>query len=153
MRAINHALTGAIIGLASGNVWVAAPAAVASHFALDVIPHHNFKGESMHRPIFFKVLVLDFIFCMGFAGLLFYWRPNDWSLAIVCAFLAVAPDFMWFPKYKRAKNGHQPVEHTGLIRFHHDIQWFQRPIGGAVEIAWFFTAVFMVYVVSHYSWF
>ncbi len=38
-----HLLTGAAIGKVTGNIYLAAPLAVVSHYALDFIPHYNPK--------------------------------------------------------------------------------------------------------------
>ncbi len=144
MRAINHAITGAIIGITTGNPWIAVPAAVTSHFALDIIPHHDFGTNSMHRPIFLKVAIADTLACAILVILLAISQSTNWVLASICAFLAVSPDFMWIPKYKRAKKDEPIKEHKGIVKFHHHIQWFQRPIGGYVEIVWFFVVAYVL---------
>lgn len=150
MRAINHALTGAVIGIVSANALVAIPASFASHFVLDVIPHHNTKGGDMTSTKFAVILTIDGLLCVALAIVLAIWRPAHWPLAIVGAFLAMSPDFMWVPKYLRAKRHLPAVAPRGIAKFHADIQWFQRPIGGSVELAWFMTAVWTLYVVGTY---
>lgn len=150
MRAINHALTGAIIGVASGNPWVVVPAAVASHFVLDAIPHHNTAKGEMADAAFSLILVIDGLLCVGLVGLLAVWQPVHWQLAMIGAFLAASPDFMWLPNYLRAHHHQTLVEGRGILKFHGIIQWFQRPIGGFVELAWFASASWALYVIGTY---
>lgn len=150
MRAVNHALTGAIIGVVSGNPLVVIPTAFASHFVLDVIPHHNSKNGDMTSRKFAVVLTIDGLLCVVLAIILAIWQPAHWPLAIIGAFFAMSPDFMWVPKYFRAIHNQPIVKPKGIIKFHNDIQWFQRPIGGIVEIVWFATAVWAIYVIGTY---
>lgn len=44
MTATNHALTGAAIGLLVGEPLIAVPAAIASHFICDALPHYGRVG-------------------------------------------------------------------------------------------------------------
>lgn len=150
MRAINHALTGAVIGIVTANPIVAMPTAFASHFVLDAIPHHNSKDGDMNNPRFEVMLVIDGVLCLALAVVLAVWRPAHWPLAIIGAFLAMSPDFMWVPKYLRARRQQQQVAPHGITKFHSKIQWFQRPIGGYVELAWFMVAIWTLYVVGTY---
>jgi hypothetical protein len=150
MRAINHALLGSVIGLSVGNPWIAVPVAVASHFALDMVPHHDFSKNSLNRPIFLNVAIADTIACAILVMLLAYWQPTHWPLAALCAFLAVSPDFMWIPRYMRFRRNEPAKDQKGIVAFHHHIQWFQRPIGGFVEIAWFFSFAYVLYYFIHY---
>lgn len=145
MRAINHALTGAAIGLAVGNPWVAAPAAVASHFVLDAVPHYGSEIASLKTLEFRNLLILDAILCVVLVLVLAAGRPEHWLLAAVCAFLATAPDFMWTRNYLRARRGKSGQPSQGIAALlHSKIQWFERPIGAVVELAWVFTSIFII---------
>ena len=150
MRAINHALTGAVIGIVSANAIVVIPASFASHFVLDAIPHHNSKNGDMTSRKFAVMLYVDGLLCVVLAVVLAIWQPAHWPLAIIGAFLAMSPDFMWVPKYLRAKRQQPPIAPRGITKFHAKIQWFQRPIGGYVEVAWFMSAIWTLYVVGTY---
>lgn len=144
MVATNHALTGAIIGVAIGHP-VAMPIAFLSHFVLDAIPHFGDDNKRIARASFVVQLLVDALLC-GFLVLLL-WRSGaaNWFLAAACAFLAASPDFMWVPRFIRARNGQKESKPTNLVvRFHSWIQWFQRPIGATVEAAWFAGAVFIL---------
>lgn len=137
MRAINHALTGAVIGLSVSDPVLAVPAAFLSHFALDGLPHFGERRKDHGSKNFRDLLVLDALLCFGLVLLLAVWRPRHWLLAAFCAFLATSPDFMWVRKYLRARAGkREPMSKNMVLHFHSGIQWFERPIGLAVELAW-----------------
>lgn len=151
MRAINHALTGAIIGLVINEPLVAAPLAVASHFVCDAIPHHDGvpakpslqMKQKWHKSRWFKrLLYLDVILCLSLVIVLAVRGPKDWLLAAVCAFLAASPDFLWLPRY--LKRHQKPTSLKGFSQFASRIQWFQRPIGAVVEVAWFISGLILL---------
>ncbi len=75
MRAINHAMTGAVIGLAITAPVVAMPIAFFSHFALDALPHFGFakanKTEQMSLAVFMNTLLIDIIFCSCYCVVVF----------------------------------------------------------------------------------
>ncbi|HSX45413.1 MAG TPA: hypothetical protein VLG27_00220 [Candidatus Saccharimonadia bacterium] len=151
MRAINHALTGALIGLAVGEPSVAVPAAVASHFVCDAIPHYDglparptplMKQRWIHSKLFKKLLVADAALCLVLVAVLADLEPAHWLLAAVCAFAAAAPDFLWIPRFLARKA--KPQKLTGFNKFAGGIQWFQRPIGAVVEVAWFIAAIILI---------
>lgn len=139
MRAINHALTGALIGLTVGEPVVAVPAAFLSHFICDALPHYDFsgkKGESIRQSEFRVLLYVDIVACVLLVMMLGLRKPQHWLLAAICAFLAASPDFLWLPRY--LKRGEADLwRPPQLLRFASTIQWFQRPIGWTVEAAWF----------------
>lgn len=150
MRAINHALTGAIIGLVVGEPLLAVPAAVTSHFVCDALPHHGHddksdsaKHQQLRSKLFRYQLYVDALLCAGLVAILFALTPNHWLLAAICAFAAAAPDFLWFRRYLAALRNHhwQP---TKFDAFAGNIQWFQRPIGFVVEIAWFLGVAYLL---------
>jgi hypothetical protein len=148
MRAINHALTGALIGLIVAEPVIAIPAAVASHFVCDVIPHYDgvpakpsqkVKLRWWRSKAFRYLLYADAALCGVLVAVLAVRHPLHWLLAAICAFAAAAPDFMSIGLFKnRNKN---KVKMTKFNTFAGGIQWFQRPIGAVVEIAWFIAAI------------
>ena len=80
MRAINHALTGAVIGLAITEPAAAIPLAVVSHYVCDAIPHYgqNHPEEQRLRSSFFRqLLYFDTILCFGLVVLLVYQPANQ----------------------------------------------------------------------------
>lgn len=151
MRAINHALTGAVIGLTVSSPAFAVPLAVASHFICDALPHYGASKEAsatLRSKTFAASLVIDAGLCFLLVVLLAVMHQSSWLLASVCAFAAAAPDLAWVPGYLRVHRGAAFAEHPNrLMRFAKAIQWFERPSGAIVEIAWF--AVFSTIVVSY----
>lgn len=153
MTAANHALTGAFIGLAVGNPWVAVPAAFISHFVCDAIPHYDVPGATHEARIgsglFWKVQILaGLLLCMGIVAVLALLHPTHWLLAVICAFLATSPDLLAIPRFMSVRRSNLDIKDKWWFwRFHNRIQWFQKPIGGIVEIAW---AIVMVALVRPY---
>jgi hypothetical protein len=143
MTATNHALTGAAIGLLVGNPLIAIPLAIASHFICDIIPHFGSQDSSVSwigsKP--FKIyLVIDALICIALVVLLYASHPLHWQTAAVSAFAAASPDFFWIPKFLEARKGRSHKENA-FGRFAGRIQWFQRPIGAPVEIAWMIAGI------------
>ncbi|HET7320095.1 MAG TPA: hypothetical protein VFI84_00745 [Candidatus Saccharimonadales bacterium] len=151
MTATNHALTGAFIGLAVGNPWVAIPAAFVSHFVCDVIPHYDVPGktkeERLLSPLFLYVQIYAGAILCGLIVLgLGLFHPLHWLLAAICAFTATTPDLIFMPRFIYAKRtGVDPLNRNWFWRFHNRIQWFQEPVGVLVEVAW--TIAVMVLII------
>jgi hypothetical protein len=139
MRAINHALTGALIGLTVGEPVVALPAALVSHFICDVIPHHGSQTRDnriLRSNIFRNTLYVDEALCVILVLILAERHPVHWVLAAACAFFATSPDLLYINNYLRVRK-HKAWKPSRLVKWAIDIQWFQRPIGAVVEVAWF----------------
>lgn len=143
MIATNHALTGALIGLLVGQPLVAIPAAFASHFICDALPHFapSMPVEKWLRTMTFqRMLMADALGCMLLVFILALTTPEHWLLAAICAFMAAAPDLFWINEFivtRRGKKWHPNL----FSRFGVWIQWFERPIGGVVEVVWAVTAI------------
>jgi len=138
MRAITHAMTGAAIGFAVSEPAAALPLALASHYVLDALPHYGGglpENEELNSPVFRGLLLADICLCPLFILLLAVQRPQHWILAAICAFIAAAPDLASINTYLRARRGETPKPNR-YTRFAHGIQWFERPLGGVVEVAW-----------------
>ena len=144
MTATNHALTGAVIGLVVTNPLMALPVAFLSHFALDMVPHYGPATSNIGSKRFRNYLVSDGLLCILLVVVLAVSHPLNWLLAAACAFVATTPDFMWVKNFmheQRGKIAPHISKRSPVVRFHHDIQWFQRPIGAFVEAAWFIAAI------------
>ncbi len=136
MQIINHAMTGAIIGL-SVSAPVAIPLAFVSHFAVDALPHAG--NIDLSRKKFNIVLVSDIALCLVLVAIILIRRPSDWWLAILCAFLATSPDLMWFKGYRDQGKGKTPrttATRHPIVKLHEKVQWFQQPIGIVIEVIW-----------------
>jgi hypothetical protein len=142
MRAINHALTGALIGLTVTSPLVAIPLAVVSHYICDAIPHYDADLTHLTRTQWLKsrkfrfLLYADAFLCFSLVVVLTAGQHVHWWLAAICAFLAASPDFLSIPLYLRA-NSSKGLRLGAYNRFNLALQWFQRPIGAVVEITWF----------------
>ncbi|MDL2363441.1 MAG: hypothetical protein QFB86_03635 [Patescibacteria group bacterium] len=146
MRAINHALTGAVIGLAIHQPLIAPISAVASHYLCDMLPHFGRNREDTEelKSIFFRnLLYLDALMCGILVSAIAYIHPVYWKQAVLCAFLAAAPDFLSAPKYFTVRRN-KKWKPSLYSRFASSIQWFERPIGAFVEIAWFVAGLTLI---------
>ena len=147
MTAVNHALTGAVIGLVVGEPLVAVPAALASHFVCDAVPHFGntvIPDKIRLKSVGFRnYLILDASLCVLLVVCLAIFQPQHWFLASVCAFIATSPDLLWLNRYLKARRG-QRWKWNAFARFAGGIQWFQQPIGALVEAAWFIAAVVII---------
>ena len=145
MTATNHALTGALIGLSVHNPWLALPAAVLSHFICDSLPHYGDNPDAIRTDGFRRLLVVEASLCLAIVAVLSLLRPEHWVLAAICAFLATSPDLMWINKFRLARQGQsETAKPAAILRFHAWIQWFERPSGAAVEVAWLVAAVILL---------
>lgn len=145
MRATNHALTGAIIGLTVQNPWVALPAAFLSHFVCDLIPHHDDPSIPMGSKTEIRLLILDAFGAVIVASYLFALRPEHWFVACWAAFLATSPDLMWIPRFiQRVRTGKDIEPRNWLEKFHARIQRWASPRGAYVEAVWAIAAVILL---------
>lgn len=139
MTAINHALTGALIGFSVANPVLAIVLAFVSHFVLDALPHYDYGASRSKKGVistFFKrLLIIDGLLCISLVAFLAIKHPVHWQLAAVCAFIATSPDLMHLNHFYRAHRS-EPWKPNLYNRFASKIQWFERPIGAFVEVAW-----------------
>ncbi len=138
MLAINHALTGALIGISVGEPVLALPAAFLSHYLCDALPHFGSTmpiKKWLRTKTFLRLLISDAVLCIALVLALALLQPNHWLLASACAFVATVPDIFWINQFITAKRG-KTWKPNVFSRFSRDIQWFERPIGSVVELAW-----------------
>lgn len=146
MVGTNHALTGAVIGLAVQQPLLAVPLALVSHFILDALPHFGSNKLANGTKGFQLFLNVDIILCFVIAITLLITQPEYWFIGVVCAFVACSPDFMWVPEFLAAKeNKPLPERKNWLIKFHANIQTYQKELGIIVELVW---AALMVLVLA-----
>jgi hypothetical protein len=147
MTAINHSLTGALIGLTVADPVAAVPIAFLSHFVLDSVPHFGFGNQAVSdkgvQRIFINYLIVDTILCFALVAVLLLSRPVHWPLAIICAFLAASPDLFSFNRFYKFLRG-LPWKPNIYSKFAGGIQWFERPIGIVVEAVWLASMLFCI---------
>ncbi len=138
-------MTGALIGLVVGQPAIALPAALVSHFVCDALPHYDSDpaGARVKSLSFRYYLLTDAGLCFLLVVLLTVTHPLHWLLAVICAFVAVSPDLLWFNRYIQISR-HRSWRPNAFLRFASAIQWFAKPIGAVVEAAWFAGAVILL---------
>jgi hypothetical protein len=149
MTGVNHATTGVLVAIAINEPALALPAALLSHFAIDAIPHWDYKvpGGLLYRQAAMMIdLTLTLFLLMVFALTV----DASQRLIIAGGILGVAPDLMWLPYFITGKpsktDGRNVLSY--LRRFHFWIQWSETSWGKYVEIGWFVLTVFLIYQVS-----
>lgn len=141
MTGSNHVVAGAIIAASVSQPAIAIPAAFASHFVMDALPHYGDNtGRSWLSRHFHVILTIDAIICALFLLGLVIFQPASWLLLIICAIIAVSPDFLWLPYYLADLRGQVRPE-SPLARLFKWIQWGERPWGIYIEIAWLVTSL------------
>lgn len=141
MTATNHAVTGALIGLAAANPILALPLAFASHFVLDSLPHFDPPGNEQERVGARRLryqLLAEATACGLIVLGLALSRPEHWLVAAFSAFAAASPDLFWIPKFIEAQKGRNLTPSKNwFLRFHTWVQWKTGPKLAVVELAWF----------------
>jgi hypothetical protein len=146
VRAINHALTGAIIGLSVTNPIIAFLAAFVSHYVLDTIPHYGAREDNqseLKSKLFLYLLYIDAALCFILVLVIFSYRPNNYILAMICAFTATMPDFFSINMFLHSLKN-IPWKPGLYNKFASKIQWFERPVGAYVELVWAMSAIFVL---------
>lgn len=141
MTATNHALTGALIGLAIHQPVIAVPVAFISHYILDALPHSGGLIKVGSKQFRYYLLV-EAALCFLIVLALYISQPSYWWLGAICAFVAASPDFMWMKNFiHQQKGGKQLKPRWWLVKLHSKVQWFEKPIGTVVELVWAVAAV------------
>jgi hypothetical protein len=142
MQALNHTVFGSLIAVTVTEPALAVPLALASHFVLDSIPHYGNdpNAPAYSRPFFYRVAA-DFIASTLMILFFLSLHPPNPTLLVVCAIVAISPDFLWPVALKIKQKG--PL--WDFFKFHKNIQTESRS-GIFVEIVWFIlTASLVVY--------
>lgn len=149
MRAINHTVTGALIGAFVVNPFIALPAALFSHFILDIIPHSG-EPEDFQLSYRFKILLLIDIGMSGafLLSIILLGLPQ-WKLIVACGVLSAAPDVWWLPYWIWKLQG-KPKKLDKIGQFLANIQWSETLWGYGVELVWIIGSVLLfIEVTSH----
>ena len=148
MTATNHAITGAVVGLALGNPYLALPISLMSHYAMDTLPHFGGKWPIKSRA-FLNYLIIEALLCFVIVLTLFLSKPHHYLLAMICAFVAASPDFFSFKYFKtlRADKKYIPGRY---FRFAKGIQKKESPNNLKYDIAWFFVMLILfMFLIKH----
>lgn len=145
MRAINHTVTGAAVGAAIGTPWLALPAALISHFVLDMIPH---SGGGNHTSLYFKIeLATDAALSAAFLLAIVLLQLPHWQLIVACGILGAAPDLLWLPYWIWDLQG-RPREKGRIGKFLGWIQWSETPAGYYLEAVWLASALYAFFQIT-----
>ena len=140
MTATNHVLTGILVVSVVSNPVIALPLALASHFAIDALPHYDNKLIGKDSLAFKIILGADMYLASMCLLLVLLLGPANAGLLLLGGILAASPDIMWLPDFIAA-NRQQPQPVYGSIRrFHSKIQWSTKPKWAWVEAAYFVIA-------------
>ncbi len=145
MTGLNHALTGATVAAAINRPLLSLPAALVSHFLVDMIPHWNYgiKPHTRRQVVMLADLSLSIALLVVLASTV---NATPY-IVFFGGLLGILPDFMWMNFFI---NGNvdvvrRPKNLINRIRkFHLAIQWSETSWGIYVEAAWF---VFMFWTI------
>jgi hypothetical protein len=141
MIGLNHALTGAVIGLVVREPVLVAPLALLSHFALDAIPH--FGGHPIYKwgdKRFFRIIAADGIACIIIVGLIITLAPQFTIPVLLGVFFAMLPDALLVHYYTK-----KPLNNW-FHNFHLKIQWYEKPPGLLIEGFYLVVIVFLTFL-------
>jgi hypothetical protein len=151
MTGLNHAATGALVAAAINRPLLALPAALTSHFLIDMIPHWDYKvpGGVNGRKI---AMAMDLFLC--FLLLLVLSLSVDATLWLIAAggLLGILPDAMWlrfFMSGRPSISGNPKSMVNRVRKFHFLIQGSESQKGLFIEAAWLPLMVFLIYRIHH----
>jgi len=138
MTFTNHLLTGATLAKVLP-LPIAIPLAFASHFILDAVPHFGFKNigslevRNNHKKLLASVILLDIILGISISIWLLASGHYRWLLV---GLVAYSPDLLWIYRFiVEEKFGRlAPTEGNRFTKFHANIQKYERPWGGFIEV-------------------
>ncbi len=139
MTALNHALTGAAIGMAVQQPLLVIPLAFVSHFVLDIVPHFEQKNYTFGTKSTIITHVVDGLLTLSALVFLGFFAPHLMFPAVLGAIFAMLPDAFWLHYYTHGRPQYW------FYRFHQKIQWFERPQGMLVEVSYL---VFIGFVIT-----
>lgn len=139
MLLTNHTLTAVALTQFIASPIAIAPVALASHFAIDALPHFNHPKWPFKSRQWLIVATIDNLVALGILGATLVLRPDQWLLTITAVFFACLPDLLFLLDifFKR------PVKNA-FTRFHSRIQWSETLPGIVVEAIW---AALMFFVI------
>lgn len=101
MTGTAHAIVGTVIAAKIGNPYLAFPIALASHVALDFVPHWD---TAMNRRTKSRLrLITDTIFdgllalTLSYTIIVFFFPQTSYSYALLIMFFATLPDWLHAP--------------------------------------------------------
>jgi hypothetical protein len=139
MLFVNHALTGALLGLAIDDPLVLAPTALASHFVLDALPHFGYTKLEVVHPRWVATGIADGVVAIAAVIALCLVRPQRVGHMVLGATAAVLPDLFYIPEVLFGWHLDK-----WWRRLHDRIQWFEHPSGLVVDAVWLVVVVWLI---------
>lgn len=142
MLLTNHVLTGIFLGLSIDNEAVLFPAAVASHLAMDVVPHFGLPASSSNagfkRHLFIVIGSMDFLASIVVLGAFCVAKPERSGHIVIGAIGAALPDLTYIPEIVFGKRIYRLVPWLKrlIYGFLGPIQRFESPIATVVDVGW-----------------
>ena len=135
MLATNHALTGALIG-SFLPLPVALPAAFASHFVMDCLPHYGVLPDHRNTSKTYRLIVTCDVL-VALTGALGLAVLHKWHME-AGAWTAWSPDLLWVVYFFTHEKSLRIDPKNNFMRFHLAIQQWERPwgISGRVSVFW-----------------
>ena len=131
MIGFNHALVGGLISKLLP-LPLAIPAAFASHFVLDALPHYGIPAKKRNTSTFWKVFfAIDF---MATFSLAVWTILNHHYAMFVCGLSAVLPDFVWVVHVARKRSFDFTGVKSRYEKWHIRIQHYEFPGGIWIEL-------------------
>jgi hypothetical protein len=151
MTGLNHAATGALVAAAINKPALALPAALLSHFAVDAIPHWNYKlpGGVRGRLL---AMAADLFLSLGLLVLLAYTISATPWLVVAGGLLGIVPDTMWLRFLLTGRpsiHGNLKSLINRIRQFHSWIQWSETAKGFFVDLFWFPVMLWLIYQIHH----
>jgi uncharacterized membrane protein (UPF0182 family) len=126
---------------------LAIPAAFASHFLLDMLPHFGLPHDERDHSRLWKWFgIFDFCFSWVFLGYLSLAARHHYAV-FACGVIAASPDFVWVARIIRTRSFDLRSHRNRFERWHAGIQKYERRWGIYVELP---IAFLMGYLVIKY---
>lgn len=130
---------------------ISIPAALASHFVVDALPHWNYelKPHIARRQL---AMFADLALSLALLLVLAVTVDANPYLVIAGGLLGILPDSMWlrfFITGRPSITGSSKRLINRLRKFHFWIQWSETAWGFFVELAWFPLMLWLIYQIHH----
>jgi hypothetical protein len=131
MTGFNHAAVGGFIGKFLP-LPIALPAALASHYVLDTLPHYGIPHHRRDERFWRYFFSVDFVLAWGYLGGVSLSRHHYQIL--FCGLTAAAPDFLWVARVIRTRSFNLSSHKSRYDKWHAGIQRLERPWGIFIEV-------------------
>jgi hypothetical protein len=138
MLLTNHVLTGTLLGVTIDNPVLLAPAGIASHIGMDLLPHFGYppaKRQFFH-PFFLVWAVLDFSASIVIVSAACFAWPQRTTLILIGTLAAALPDLVYVPITLTKNRVYRVPGYRRMVDWLQDIQRIEKPWGLVVEVAW-----------------